>query len=204
MDPSTTEADEAACLQMRTSPVGPTAAAITDAYLLQNNLDVVHGLIEESDEELAHELVEKVKEKRPEERASAVAGALPPVTLAEASQTAVPPAARAADSAPARQTAVSQKRFPFEVSETSLEEARQYAPPGVSLYKDLQRHMRWSAEMKDRPVAPRFSTKAWGERTRLADQQALLFLLGTTWAWHSEKTGEACPFVCSFEVFQLF
>ena len=85
------------------------------------------------------------------------------------------------------------RRVQWEAGDVALADAREFAAPGVKLSKDIVRFMRWSANMPKKALPPTHCTKAWGAATRLNVGQALNFVLQTTWKWHTDCTGEPCP-----------
>jgi hypothetical protein len=76
----------------------------------------------------------------------------------------------------------------------SIQEARTFLPrvKGAKLSKDVKRFSRWMAEYP-RTSPPYMVTKCWGSVTGLSHHQALVFVLERIWSWHTEETGEACP-----------
>jgi hypothetical protein len=64
---------------------------------------------------------------------------------------------------------------------------------GCAMTKDTVRHFRWAAQY---PLpAPRHTvSKAWNT-TGFSEATSLEFCLTKIWAWHTESTGQACPFV---------
>ena len=77
----------------------------------------------------------------------------------------------------------------------SLANAKEFLPPrsGCTLTKDEKRFSRWSS-FYPRDCPPRHITKSWGPQTGLNVQASLEFVLSTVWKWHTECTGERCPF----------
>lgn len=64
---------------------------------------------------------------------------------------------------------------------------------GVSLNKGVKRCSRWSASFP-RPMPPTHCTKSWGPNSGHTVGSALSVVLRQIWSWHSEETGQPCPY----------
>ena len=213
LDPNTSEQDVAQAMARRVSNRTAYGAHVTDCSILLDNIDLVDGMLEEEDKEMAHEVAAKVKAKR--ERQAAAISSKPkaaPKPIEAPLQPDVQGAASIAPEGEALQGQASssssvspspdeqqqpKRRVLFEHDDVDVAEARKYAAPGTILQKDTKRFFRWSASLPAKPCPPTHSTKAWGARTSLSSKAALLHVLRTTWAWHEELTGTQCPY--SFE-----
>lgn len=166
---------------------------------MEENVEIADGLLEEDDQELAKSVVAKATKKRAAGKGGGErADAKPAAPKAKAAS--APSASSSSSSAPASAggPVVVPRRFTWEGDDLSVAEAQAWAPPTGRVGKDIVRHMRWTGHMKCRPTPPTHCTKAWGDRTRLNSRQALAFVLQTLWSWHTDMTGEPCPY--SFEI----
>ena len=64
--------------------------------------------------------------------------------------------------APTSAPVMAPRRFAFEVTNMSEEQAQSYAPPGARITKDTVKHMRWKGWLPKKPTNPRYVTKTWG------------------------------------------
>lgn len=76
----------------------------------------------------------------------------------------------------------------------SLEDAKQWLPPGATLSKDCVRENRWRIRFK--PLGGEKS-KSFGRHSSTNEWESLVVLLQQAWRAHERVSGEACPF--SFE-----
>ena len=78
--------------------------------------------------------------------------------------------------------------------EYSLAEARTYLPDVKTCVLNLDqiRFTRWSGTYP-RLVPPHYCTKSYGPKTGLSSKAALFVVIRQLWAWHTEATGQECP-----------
>ena len=106
--------------------------------------------------------------------------------------------AAAASSGTAASSSSQKKEWARKVADPNVEytvpAARIFLPDvrGCVLSIDEVRFTRWSGSYP-KPLPPFVCTKSFGVRTGLTNTQALFIVLRQLWAWHTDETGQPCP-----------
>lgn len=117
-------------------------------------------------------------------------------TPAASSSQVAPPAAQQPSSSSSTCTAASTRKKQQLVGSLTPASAKEYLPvaPGCTVNKDTVRHHRWQVEYMAKPSPPYSVSKSFGRNgTAADDRQAFLHCLRKVWQWHTDVTGEGCP-----------
>lgn len=159
--------------------------------LLQDTMDTEHV------QELMTEIKKTTKKKSATSTGSTAAPSSSARAATSASSGAAPSSSTAAPAAD-EQRPVDPERQPSRFRGSphiDVEEARQYTPcvQGCNLHLEELWHTRWKCTYP-RAEPPRLVSKSFAPGSGCSSGDALLHVLRTVWAWHSDATGQPCPY----------
>ena len=186
--PDTTDEKLQEVLGRRGKSAAPEVT-VSDALLLKSS-DMLDMVLEEADDEDAKLELQKLRAKAEAEhrRQLKVDAELHAVSTS---------AGRASSSSckPVRSPVTSQVRE--SVAGYSVEEARQWAPPGCTLTKEMRWHTRWRATSQE---IGGVRSKSFSADGLVSDFKAMVWVLNVAWRHYTAIHGQACPWEFGVEM----